>query len=148
MGAINQRLRIYLDSKGVIHEKLASEMGATKQQMSNWLNDTKIPLDKLAIIVRKFIDLNVRWLFTNEGEMIKNEKSTQTSAYSSAKLPQISANDTTQTYSCDNPFCKLQINHLQELNETLRQNLDDLRRRESHLPGEHEGGVPQCSKAV
>jgi phosphoribosylaminoimidazole (AIR) synthetase len=69
--SINQRLKLFLDSKDFSNQDLRVALGVkTRQQISNWLlSKEKIPDKHIFKIIDMFDDLNARWLITGEGGM-------------------------------------------------------------------------------
>lgn len=69
--SINQRLKLFLDSKDFSNQDLRVALGVkTRQQISNWLlSKEKIPDKHIFKIIDMFDDLNVRWLITGQGGM-------------------------------------------------------------------------------
>jgi len=68
---INQRLKLFLDSKNFSNQDLRIVLGVkTRQQVSNWLlSKEKIPDKHILKVIELFDDLNARWLITGEGKM-------------------------------------------------------------------------------
>lgn len=69
--SINQRLKLFLDSKDFSNQDLRVALGVkTRQQVSNWLlSKEKIPDKHIFKVIELFDDLNARWLITGEGKM-------------------------------------------------------------------------------
>ncbi len=69
--SINQRLKLFLDSKDFSNQDLRVALGVkTRQQVSNWLlSKEKMPDKHIFKIIDMFDDLNARWLITGEGVM-------------------------------------------------------------------------------
>ena len=69
--SINQRLKLFLDSKNFSNQDLRVALGVkTRQQVSNWLlSKEKMPDKHIFKIIDMFDDLNARWLITGEGGM-------------------------------------------------------------------------------
>lgn len=69
--SINQRLKLFLDSKDFSNQDLRLALGVkTRQQVSNWLlSKEKMPDKHIFKIIDMFDDLNARWLITGEGGM-------------------------------------------------------------------------------
>ena len=139
MGTINQRLKSYFREMELVQERIAEDLGATKQQMSNWLSDTKIPLETLTRIFLMFKNLNARWIFTGEGSMLMEANETP---YVTTELKR-NSNEPQPPYhtECKNPLCKLRIESLEREIELLEANISDLRRKENCGQGELKGGV-------
>jgi len=68
---INQRLKLFLDSKNFSNQDLRIVLGVkTRQQVSNWLlSKEKMPDKHILKVIELFDDLNARWLITGEGKM-------------------------------------------------------------------------------
>ncbi|MDE5424205.1 hypothetical protein L3073_18490 [Ancylomarina sp. DW003] len=69
--SINQRLKLFLDSKDFSNQDLRVALGVkTRQQISNWLlSKEKMPDKYIFKIIDMFDDLNARWLITGKGGM-------------------------------------------------------------------------------
>lgn len=69
--SINQRLKLFLDSKDFSNQDLRVALGVkTRQQISNWLlSKEKMPDKHIFKIIDMFDDLNARWLITGKGQM-------------------------------------------------------------------------------
>lgn len=68
---IIDRLILYIRSKGISVSKFERSIGAG----NNYLNNVKsIGSDKLLSISNKYEDLNLEWLISGKGEMIKNSQ--------------------------------------------------------------------------
>jgi len=145
MGTINQRLKSYFREMELVQERIAEDLGATKQQMSNWLSDTKIPLETLTRIFLMFKNLNARWIFTGEGSMLMEANETP---YVTTELKR-NSNEPQPPYhtECKNPLCKLRIESLEREIQLLEANISDLRRKENCGQGELKGGVEKRGKA-
>jgi hypothetical protein len=74
--SINQRLKLFLDSKDFSNQDLRVALGVkTRQQVSNWLlSKEKMPDKHIFKIIDMFEDLNARWLITGEGGMTDLEE--------------------------------------------------------------------------
>lgn len=143
MGVINQRLKSYFKEMKIVQERVAEDLGATKQQMSNWLADTKIPLETLTRIFLMFENMNARWIFTGTGEMLTGatEKPYNTT------IPQRSAQEPTSPYCKHCEEYRTTIEDLRLTRDLLLEKIADLERRHC-CPGELEGGVEKSNKAV
>ena len=73
--SINQRLREFITSKKISQEGFRISIGvAKKQQVSGWLTGVdKIPEKYLIETIRKYRDVNARWLLLGEGSMMEGE---------------------------------------------------------------------------
>ena len=71
---VNQRVKAYIDNKKISQESFRASIGvANKQQVSQWLTESsRIPEKYLIEMIRKYVDVNARWLLTGEGEMFLN----------------------------------------------------------------------------
>ncbi len=72
---INQRLKMFLDSKDFSNQDLRIALGVkTRQQISNWmLSKEKMPDKHILTVINMFDDLNARWLITGKGGMTDTE---------------------------------------------------------------------------
>ncbi|WP_428229969.1 S24 family peptidase [Flavobacterium sp.] len=67
-----QRIKKYIDLKGIRVSVLEREVGMSNGSFASQLKNNKtIGLDKLENIVKKYTDINLEWLLTGEGDMLK-----------------------------------------------------------------------------
>lgn len=77
---IGNRLKKYLEVKGISQADFARKTGLTQGHVSDIINNIKKhPSAGTLAKIDKNTDLNIRWLLTGEGEMFTNEKSTERS---------------------------------------------------------------------
>jgi transcriptional regulator with XRE-family HTH domain len=72
-----KRIKQYLDSKGIKVSVFEREIGMSNGSFASQLkNDKTIGVDKLEKILRIYSDINIEWLLTGRGEILKlnNEK--------------------------------------------------------------------------
>ena len=67
---INYRFIAYLESKKITQKDMAGFLGLSKSAVSAIKNSKSTPTTaQIALLAEKFNLLNIRWLFTGEGEM-------------------------------------------------------------------------------
>ena len=68
---VNQRLKQYIDSKGINQIELSRLCHISAAAVSSWFNSIqkKIPSERLIQIIIEYRDLDPRWLLIGEGEM-------------------------------------------------------------------------------
>lgn len=67
-----QRIKQYIDFKGIRVSAFEREVGMSNGSFASQLKNNKtIGLDKLENILSKYQDINLEWLFTGDGDMIK-----------------------------------------------------------------------------
>ncbi|MCC9063353.1 S24 family peptidase [Flavobacterium piscisymbiosum] len=67
-----QRIKHYLDYKGIKVSALEKQVGMSNGSFASQLKNNKtIGLDKLENILNKYTDINLDWLLTGKGEMLK-----------------------------------------------------------------------------
>ncbi len=49
-------LKAFLDSNGIRHQKAASDMGVSSQQLSNWLTGQRLPSLPNYFKIRRYLD--------------------------------------------------------------------------------------------
>jgi transcriptional regulator with XRE-family HTH domain len=77
---IGNRLKKYLEVKGISQADFARKTGLTQGHVSDIINNIKKhPSAGTLAKIDKNTDLNIRWLLTGEGEMFTNKKSTERS---------------------------------------------------------------------
>lgn len=72
---VNQRLKQYIDSKGINQIELSRLCHISAAAVSSWFNSIqkKIPSERLIQIIIEYRDLDPRWLLIGEGEMTIGE---------------------------------------------------------------------------
>lgn len=74
MGTL-QRIKEYIDYKGVTNQKFEKEIGFSNGAFASQLkNNRTIGVDKLENILIKYPEINPEWLLTGNGSMIKGAK--------------------------------------------------------------------------
>jgi len=74
--SINQRIKELIEYKKLSQDQFAFELGIKKQQVSNWVKFVeKVPEKHLITVIKKYPDINARWLFLGEGSMVEGEDS-------------------------------------------------------------------------
>lgn len=67
-----QRIKRYIDAKGIKVSALEKEVGMSNGSFASQLKNNKtIGVDKLENILSRFPDINLEWLLTGTGNMIK-----------------------------------------------------------------------------
>lgn len=67
-----KRLKQFLDFKGIKVSAFEKEVGMSNGSFASQLkNDKTIGVDKLENILKKYPDINIEWLLTGNGDMIK-----------------------------------------------------------------------------
>lgn len=74
--SINQRLKLFLQTKDIQQEELRVKLGLkNRQQVSNWVNcNDPVPDKHLVRIIRLYPELNANWLIRNIGQMLVDQK--------------------------------------------------------------------------
>lgn len=68
-----QRLKRWLDYKGISQVKFGENLGKSKGQINNWCGGAAPIPDKIKIkVIEIFPDLNARWFLTGEGDMLED----------------------------------------------------------------------------
>lgn len=136
---VNERFVIFFDSLGMKNEEFAKSIKATPKETSNWKSHTKIPLDRLKIILEKYDRLNARWLITGEGEMLISEN------YRAGEPA--SPYNTLENLKLENENLKKRVAELEDDKVYLKARLKDaLTQRGGYVQGEIAGGVDTPSK--
>lgn len=69
-----KRIKQYLDSKGIRVSVFEREIGFSNGSFASQLkNDKTIGVDKLEKILRIYTDINVEWLLTGRGDILKQD---------------------------------------------------------------------------
>lgn len=68
--AVKERLIEYIKFKGMSSREFCRSIGVSETYVNSMRSS--IQPDKIKIIMNKYTDLSMRWLFTGEGEMIVN----------------------------------------------------------------------------
>ncbi|KRD11712.1 peptidase S24 [Flavobacterium sp. Root901] len=67
-----QRIKKYIDAKGIKVSVLEREVGMSNGSFASQLKNNKtIGIDKLENILKKYTDINLEWLLTGQGSMLK-----------------------------------------------------------------------------
>lgn len=67
------RIKEYIDFKGITNQKFEKEVGFSNGAFASQLkNNRTIGVDKLENILKTYPEINIEWLLTGEGEMLKN----------------------------------------------------------------------------
>lgn len=70
-----QRIKKYIDSKGIRVSSLEKEAGMSNGSFASQLKNKKtIGVDKLENILKNYLDINPEWLLTGKGEMLRKEE--------------------------------------------------------------------------
>jgi transcriptional regulator with XRE-family HTH domain len=71
MIGINERFKKFLQHKGISQSEFSQITGYGEKSLSNFLTSrVKYPkIDLIDAVIRNFPELNLTWLFTEEGEM-------------------------------------------------------------------------------
>ncbi|SNR99271.1 S24 family peptidase [Flavobacterium sp. ov086] len=73
-----KRIKLYLDFKSVRVSSFEREVGMSNGSFASQLKNNKtIGLDKLENILKIYTDINVEWLLTGDGNMLKSDISSQ-----------------------------------------------------------------------
>lgn len=111
--SINQRLKKFIEDKGINEPDTYKYLGTRRQIWNGWLNaEEAIPLNKVQKLIARFPDINARWFLTGEGEMLI--KKAQGSILS---IPEEKMNVVEEPYTC--PNCVILRNKINKLYEDL-----------------------------
>lgn len=76
MGAIVQRIKEYLDYKGISNAAFEKSMGLSNAAFRNLLiKGGALGSDKIENFITLYPEINLQWLITGEGEMLKSDQS-------------------------------------------------------------------------
>ncbi len=70
---ISQRLRKFVDSTGKTDKEFALQFNATKQEISNWINGTKMGVTRIAELLKAYPEINSGWFLIGKGNMLNPE---------------------------------------------------------------------------
>lgn len=103
---VNERFKIFFESLKIKNEEFAENIEANPKEASNWKKTTKIPLERLKVILLRYPQLNSRWLITGEGTMLEPRYHQHDNPYT--------ANDPTipppiQQRRCNDPGCNAEF---------------------------------------
>ncbi|OCB68576.1 peptidase S24 [Flavobacterium piscis] len=95
-----QRIKHYLDYKGIKVSALEKEVGMSNGSFASQLKNNKtIGLDKLENILSKHSDINIEWLLTGEGNMLKFDVLQEKGSVSYKKTEKDAKNQNIPLYS-------------------------------------------------
>ena len=79
MSDIGKRFREFVDYKrgGESYSKFAERLDMSNQRMNNLFNGIQFGIKVIDVLMRKFPELNIRWLVLGEGEMLLKEYKTK-----------------------------------------------------------------------
>ncbi len=77
---MNQRLSEIINYAEMSNTEFGKRIGASKQEVSNWLGGTKISVRRIKDILDTFPKINGHWFLTGEGNMIRGT-GTQNTGY-------------------------------------------------------------------
>lgn len=89
MDTIGKRLKYIIDKKGLNPNKIAKNTSIHPTTIKNYIEDLTRPDNLKLDIVSKYLDVNIDWLLTGEGEMIINNKEEEEYKNSYSKLKQL-----------------------------------------------------------
>lgn len=71
------RIKEYIDFKGITNQRFEKEVGFSNGAFASQLkNNRTIGVDKLENILKIYSEINIEWLLTGEGGMLKNNSTT------------------------------------------------------------------------
>ena len=72
IGKMNDRLRKFLDSKGISVRQFEQMIGSSDGKIAKFMaTNSSLKSDTLSKIMEVFPQLSIEWLITGEGEMLK-----------------------------------------------------------------------------
>lgn len=124
---IKERILYILENKGITKSKFFEDIGVTYGNFTGKAKETPLNSTTLGIIFSKYPDINLEWLLTGEGSMLKNnEKSSFNQSITGDSNIQ-SGNDTNITGDCVKQIKKLELElrecktKLEEKDKTISQ---------------------------
>lgn len=94
---MSERLRAFIEHTGLSISDFGKRIGATKQQVSDWVGGRPIPMARLKLIVDQFSELNTHWLISGNGNMILGKSSSVSES---------------AIQNCSDPECRAEIDRL------------------------------------
>ena len=82
--AVKERLVDFIKSNGLTNSEFCRSIGVSTGFISSMVNSTQP--DKIERITLKYPELNVGWLLTGEGSMLKDEEQSQSTTTFSSKI--------------------------------------------------------------
>lgn len=122
---IKERVIQLLENKGIAKEKFYKKIGVTSANFRG--NAKNTPLNSTAIenILSEIPDLNVEWLLTGKGSMLKEDIKSNISQSITGDSNIQSGNDTTITGDC--------LQQVQELKKKLREKDKEIERQRKQI---------------
>lgn len=73
LSKIKERILYFTDIKGFSKELFFKELGVTYGNFKGKAKEQALSSDVLEIIISKYPEINIEWLLTGKGEMLKNK---------------------------------------------------------------------------
>ena len=108
---IHERLKKFIDFKGLSNTAFGKPFKASRSEISNWCNGTKMNVYRISEMLEKYPELNGHWFISGKGNML-NDNGTY--------KPIIEI--------CLNPECILERQLLMEKNQELSATIIELQR--------------------
>lgn len=107
---VNERFKIFFESLKIKNEEFAENIEANPKEASNWKKTTKIPLERLKVILLRYPQLNSRWLITGEGTMLEPRYHQHDYPYTANDQPQ----PPIPQRRCNDPGCNAELAKLND----------------------------------
>ena len=108
---VNERFKIFFESLKIKNEEFAENIEANPKEASNWKKTTKIPLERLKVILLRYPQLNSRWLITGEGTMLESKYQQHDNQYFSNDSP---LPPPITHRRCNDPGCNAELKKLND----------------------------------
>lgn len=82
---VGQRLQIFINHLGISNNKFAQAMGLSGSMISHMINGNNFGVDKMVKILNEYPTINIEWLLTGKGSMIREENKELEISHSTAK---------------------------------------------------------------
>ena len=104
---VNERFKIFFEYLKIKNEEFAENIEANPKEASNWKKTTKIPLERLKVILLRYPQLNSRWLITGEGTMLEPRYHQHDNPYTANDYSTI--HPTIPQRRCNDPGCNAEF---------------------------------------
>ncbi len=108
---IHERLKKFIEYKGLSNTAFGKPFKASRTEISNWTNGTKMNVYRISEMMEKYPELNGHWFICGKGNMLNNEGTYK-------PIVEI----------CLNPECILERQLLREKNQELTTTIIELQR--------------------
>lgn len=128
---VKTRIKQYLDSKGLTQLSFCNALGVSTGYISSMRKS--VSSDKISSIAANYPDLNIQWLLTGQGSMLKDEKLSPSPVTAENSIVGDGNNNNHIQAPADDSFWKDLVQNLQATITDLRTRCGDFERQNQEL---------------